>query len=58
MVSSCRKLDSKKEIGRNWFSNRVVEEWNKFSEHVVRADLLKSFKGKLDKIIDRDDRWT
>ena len=30
------KLDKfrfRKEIGENWFTNRVVEEWNKLSKH-------------------------
>ena len=26
----------KKEIGKNWFSNRVVDEWNKLSRLVLR----------------------
>ena len=32
------KLDKfryRKDIGKNWFTNRVIEEWNKLSKHVA-----------------------
>ncbi len=32
------KLDKfrfSKDIGKNWFTNRVVDEWNRLSSHVV-----------------------
>ena len=54
------KLDKfrfRKEIGRNWFTNRVVEEWNRLDSHVVEAASLGSFKYRLDKFMDDDDRW-
>ena len=54
------KLDKfrfRKEIGRNWFTNRVVDEWNGLSEHVVGADSISCFKRRLDKFMDEDDRW-
>ena len=41
---------------RNWSSNRVVEEWNRLNEQVVRADSVESFKGRLHAFMDRDDR--
>ena len=51
------KFRFKKEIGRNWFSNRVVDEWNGLSKQVVSAKSLGSFKSRLDKFMDGDDRW-
>ena len=49
------KLDKfrfRREIGRNWFTNRVVDEWNKLSNFVVSAGTLESFKGRLDRFMD------
>ena len=54
------KLDKfrfKKEIGKNWFTNRVVDEWNKLSNHVVSAETISCFKKRLDNFMDGDDRW-
>ncbi|KAG7166732.1 RNA-directed DNA polymerase from mobile element jockey-like 30 [Homarus americanus] len=53
------KLDKfrfRREIGRNWFTNRVVDEWNKLSNFVVSAGTLKSFKRRLDRFMD-DREW-
>jgi hypothetical protein len=36
-------------IGKNTFSNRVVNSWNKLPEEVVNATSLNMFKGKLDR---------
>ena len=36
----------------------VVEEWNRLSEHVIKTHFGENFKGRLDKFIDRDVRWT
>ena len=52
--SSWRNLRFRKEIGRNWFLNRVVDEWNGFSNHIVSAETMKSFKKRF---MDEDDRW-
>ena len=41
----------RKEIGKNWFTNRVVNDWNGLSRQVVSAESLESFKGRLDKKI-------
>ena len=38
-----------KELGRHWFSNRVVDEWNGLSNQVVSAKTIESFKRRLDK---------
>ena len=53
------KLDKfrfRREIGRNWFTNRVVDEWNKLSNFVVSAGTLESFKRRLDRFMD-DREW-
>ena len=38
------KFRFKKEIGKNWFTNRVVDEWNRLSNHVVSAKFIGCFK--------------
>lgn len=46
------KLDKfrfQKEIGRNWFGNRVVDEWNRLPSDIIAAPSLDSFKHRLDK---------
>ena len=43
----------KKELGKNWFSNRVVDEWNRLSSQVVGAETIESFKRRLDKYMDQ-----
>ena len=51
------KFRFRKEIGRIWFSDRVVDEWNRLSNHIVGADTMESFKRRLDKCLDEDNRW-
>ena len=46
----------KKEIGKNWFSNRVVDKWNALSGQVVSARTIESFKTRLDRHMDENDR--
>ena len=46
----------KKEIGKNWFSNRVVDKWNALSGQVVSARKIESFKRRLDRHMDESDR--
>ena len=36
-----------KEISKNWFTNRVVDDWNKLSQQVVSAQTIRSFKENL-----------
>ena len=43
------------EIGRNWFSN-LVDEWNGLSNHAISAETMGSFKRRLDKFMDEDNR--
>jgi len=38
-------------IGKFRFSNRVVEQWNKLTEHVVSSDTANSFKNRYDQFI-------
>ena len=52
------KFRLRREIGRWWFSNRVVKDWNRLSSHVVEANTIESFKRRLDCFMDQDDRWT
>ena len=33
-----------KEIRRNWFTNRVVDDWNKLSQQIVSAQTIGSLK--------------
>ncbi len=47
---------TRKDIGKNWFTNRVVDEWNRLSSHVVSANTMDSFKRRLDEFIDGEDR--
>ena len=51
------KLRFRTDIGRHWFTNRVVNDWNRLSRHVVSAETLGTFKSRLDESMDRDDRW-
>ena len=53
------KLDKtrfRKEIGRNWFGNRVVDTWNALPRNVVNAKTLNIFKNRLDNHM-TDDGW-
>ena len=49
-----KKFRFTREMGRKWFSNRVVDEWNRLSNRVVSAWTMGSFK-RMDKFIDEDD---
>ena len=33
-----------KDIGKQWLGNRVVNEWNWLSGHIIRANTLQCFK--------------
>ena len=47
----------RKEIGKNWFTNKVVEDWNKLSQQVISSQTIGSFKRRLDGLMDGDERW-
>ena len=54
------KLDKfrfRKEMGRNWFSNWIVDEWNRLSSHIVSAKTSNGELQRLGKFMDEDDRW-
>ena len=50
------KLDKPRfrtDIGRHWFTNRVVNDWNRLDKHVASADQYVALKN-LDESMDRD----
>ena len=51
------KFRYRKNIGTNWFTNRVVEEWNKFSKHILSVGTVNTFKKRLDISMDEENRW-
>lgn len=46
-----------KEIVRNWFTNRIVKEWNKLIENVVTAATIDRIKRRSNKYMDDEERW-
>lgn len=44
------------DVGRYWFTNRVVNDWNGLSRDVVSAETIGTFKKRLDEYMDREDR--
>ena len=49
------KFKFRRETGRNWFSNKVVDEWNRLNNHIVSIQTLGSFKRRLDKFMNEND---
>ncbi len=52
MRSNGFKLDKfrfNKDIRKNWFTNRVVDECTRLSSHVVSTNSIDTFKTRLDK---------
>ena len=45
------KRETNKQIFTNYFSNRVVNNWNKLPPEIVNADSINSFKNLFDKHI-------
>ncbi len=45
------------DMDRNWFTNRVVDEWNKLGNYIIGANTIDRFKKRLDKFMDSEDRW-
>ena len=45
------------DIGRYWFTNRVLNDGNRLGRHVVSAESIGNFKRLLDQSMDGDDRW-
>ena len=46
-----------KKICLDWFTNKVVDDWNRLSHQIVSAQTIGSFKGRLDGFMDGDERW-
>ena len=44
------------DIGKNWLSNSVVEEWNKLSKHLVSAGTVDTFRKRFDISMDEENR--
>ena len=51
------KFRFRTDISRYWFTNRVMNDWNRLGRHVVSAKSIGSFKRRLYGTMDRDDRW-
>ena len=51
------KLRFRTDLGKYWFTNRVVNSCNRLGRHVVSDESIGSFKRWLDQSMDRDDRW-
>ncbi len=50
----CYKLSKQRckgERRRNFFTQRVINHWNKLPQEVIEADSVNSFKNKLDKLL-------
>ena len=42
----------RREIGRNWYGNRVVDEWNELPGEILRKNRVDTFKTNLDRYMD------
>lgn len=54
------KLDTfrfHEETGKNWFMNRVMDEWNKLSRYVVKANTIENLQLKLDVFMNGKGLW-
>ena len=51
------KFRFRTDIGRYWFTIRVVNDWNRLGRHVVSGESIGRFKSRLDQNMDRNDRW-
>lgn len=44
-----------KEMCKNWFTNRVVDEYKKLSSHVISTNMIESFKYGLPRFMDGEE---
>lgn len=51
------KYQFRKKIGKNWYTKRLVEEWNKLSRHVIEANTTESLIRRLDAFMDVKEIW-
>lgn len=42
------KFKFSKDLGKFWFTKRVVDEWNEFSSHVISDNPIDTFRKRLD----------
>ena len=47
------KFKFKKDIGKYWFGNRVVDLWNSLLPSIINSNSIDSFKTKLDSHMER-----
>ncbi len=50
------KLRFNKDISKNWFISRIVDEWNGLGSHEVNANTMDTFKRRLEKFMDGEAR--
>ena len=52
------KFRFKKEMGRNWYTKRTVDEWFGLGNPIISAKSIESFRKKIQgKLMNRGDRW-
>ena len=56
-INSQEKFRFRKNIDRNWFTNRVVDDWTRLSQQIVSAQTIGSFKRRFDCFMDGDEMW-
>ena len=49
---------AKNDIRKNFFSQRVVDKWNKLPDLVKQADTVNTFKNRLDDVMFPAARWS
>lgn len=45
-----------KEMCKNWFTNRVVDEYKKLSSHIISTNMIESFKYRLPRFMDGEEK--
>ena len=48
-----RKTRFRTDVGKYWFTSRVVNDWNRLGRHVVSAESVGNFKKRLDECMER-----
>lgn len=46
------KFKLRKEIGKNWFTNSMVDEWKKLERNLIEATTVEKFRGGLNTSMD------
>ena len=55
--SNWKKCRFRKQIGRKWLRNMVVDDWNRLSQKIVSGKTIGSFKRKIYGFMNGDERW-